>query len=207
MTSQGHGFVMENRVRVALGLEPRVNGTDIHDIDEISNETTSIKTTGSDLVCCGDPVRLWNYREDPRNHEMIVFKYVQEDDQTKRVTNTTILKIDQSFLDLLFGRATIDQIHELVNFIKNIPRGRRQTPNEKERIKTIKKSIPTGIIRLNPKIDSRQQRRLQCSFNMKDLKDFESIKGTAWRNLTIDPVINSPRRTRNPRLESQSVPV
>ena len=207
MSSQGHGFVMENRVRIELGLEPRANGTDIHDIDELPGETISIKTTGSDLVCCGDPVRLWNYREDSRNHEMIVFKYVQKDDKTKRVTNTTILKIDQSFLDRLFGRATIDQIHELVNLIKSIPKGRKQTPEEKKKIKTIKNSIPTGIIRLNPKIDSKQQRRLQCSFYMKDLLKFERIGGTAWRNLTIDPVINSPRRTRNSRLESQSVPV
>ena len=198
---------MENRVRIALGLEPRVNGTDIHDIDEIPNETTSVKTTGNDLVCCGDPVRLWNYREDPRNHEMIVFKYVQEDDKTKRVTNTTILKIDQSFLDRLFGRATIDQIRELVNLIKSIPKGREQTPDEKKKIKTIKNSIPTGIIRLNPKIDSKLQRRLQCSFYMKDLLKFERIEGAVWRNLIIDPVINSPRRKRNSRLESQSVPV
>jgi len=138
---------------------------------------------------------------------MIVFKYVQKDDKTKRVTNTTILKIDQSFLDRLFGRATIDQIHELVNLIKSIPKGRKQTPEEKKKIKTIKNSIPTGIIRLNPKIDSKQQRRLQCSFYMKDLLKFQRIEGTAWRNLFIDPVINSPRRTRNSRLESQSVPV
>ena len=63
---------MENRVRIALGLNPRANSTDIHDIDELPGETTSVKTTGSELVCCGDPVRLWNYREDSRNHEMIV---------------------------------------------------------------------------------------------------------------------------------------
>ena len=41
---------------------------------------------------------------------------------------------------------------------------------EKENIKTMKDKLQTGAIYLNPKIDSKNQRRLQCSFNR--FKDF-----------------------------------
>ena len=65
--SQKHGFTFENSCRKEIfEIDIESNNTDKHDIPKEKNkynknENCSIKTTGSDIVCCGDILRFYDY--------------------------------------------------------------------------------------------------------------------------------------------------
>ena len=84
--SQKHGFVIENEIRKKVfHLHPENNNTNIHDIPCTENkyndnENISIKTTGSNTVCCGDILRFYNYDFNDTN-TILVAVYKQEKDR------------------------------------------------------------------------------------------------------------------------------
>ena len=65
--SQKYGFIIENYIREnVFDIESQKNDINIHDIPKEKNklnenENCSIKTTGSNTICCGDLLRFYNY--------------------------------------------------------------------------------------------------------------------------------------------------
>jgi HJR/Mrr/RecB family endonuclease len=92
--------------------------------------------------------------------------YYEQIENTKNVRTITEVDLTDS-RDLLFGTLTRSQIEELVEVVKSVPKGRAPNPQEKNKIDSLRDSLQklSGAILLNIKIDSKKQRRLQCSFN------------------------------------------
>jgi hypothetical protein len=174
--SQEFGFHIENLVRTLVhGAPTKKNDVSIHDISKEENtldntETQSIKTTGGNNIDCGDVLRLfdYNYKE---KHTMIVFCYKQE--SSKRVINRILeLNMNEEFKKVLFGSVTREQIEELDKYIKGIPKNGR-TKEHSDTYKKMAKQLKeksNGWISYAPKVDSKSQRRLQCS--IRDLNNF-----------------------------------
>ena len=171
--SQSHGFIIENDIREkCFGLEYENNNTDRHDIPKEKNkhdenENCSIKTTGSNMIDCGDLLSFYGYDFDEKN-TIIVYKYKQIDDNHKKLENIYEINYNKECHKRLFGDVSIDVLKEYVDFVKSIPKHINKDELKKYRddYKKKKKEIQNKYklkINISPKVDSKTQRRVQCS--------------------------------------------
>ncbi len=144
------------------------------------------------------------------SYHVLVAMYAQDDiTKTKRITE--LVEIDLlGATEALFGTATRTDIAELDAAIKAVPRGRAPTPTEKAAIYALRDSLHAkiGALQLAPKMDSKSQRRLQCSFNR--FQEFLSTHShrviargppSAFRGRPLSTdTIESGRRVRHPRV-------
>ena len=209
--SQKHGFTLENYVRTnVFNLPEKKNDTNIHDIPKEKNrfnpnENCSIKTTGSDTICCGDILRLHGYNFEEEQNRIIVIRYNQT--ETHKVV-TCIYEIDYNLEchKLLFGDLTREVLEKYVNDVKSIPRNvkgkeAKNLFNYLDEKKRLEKEY-NSIIQINPKVDSSQS-RVQCSIPKFEttLKDFIIYKSppetpNIIRGNEIPESIESGRRIR-----------
>ncbi len=172
--SQEFGFYMENLVRTKIhGLPEKSNDTGIHDIPKAENkldptETQSIKTTGGSYVDCGSVLRFFDYDRSEK-HTMIVFRYEQKGD-VRAISEVVEISLTPEVMETLFGKVTREQIEALDTYVKSIPRNGRTVEHQVTYKKMAKEIQATsgGWISYAPKVDSKTQRRLQCSIRNLD---------------------------------------
>jgi len=168
--SQKHGFTFENDIRKNVFMLPtQSNDTKIHDIPYYkntlnSNENISIKTTGSNTICCADILRFYSYDFSKQN-TIIVIKYKQCDEY-KIIQTIYEINYNTECHDYLFGNLPKNIIEKYVENVKSIPTHIKG--DEAKKIfdylvekKKIKQKY-NNIIQINPKVDS-SQTRVQCS--------------------------------------------
>jgi hypothetical protein len=164
--NQQHGFLWESEIKTKVfGLIGPDPYTAVHDVDRSrnslnSNENVSIKTTGSETLCMGDALRVFCYEEGVE-HTCIAIRYDQGAEQK---TLTHVYELDLMQRELLWGRVTKEDIEALDTLVRSMPSGQRN-PDIDRAIKEKKAELNarSGAVRFNPKIDSKTQRRLQCS--------------------------------------------
>jgi len=218
--SQGHGFQFENIIKCQVfGLSPEKNNTCKYDIsctDNIwnNNECISIKSTKytkSSAICCGDILRFYEYDLTKQN-TIIVVCYKQDNYQNKSIKEIYEINYNKEFHKLLFGNITKPELIKYVEFIKNIPKGRVPV-RIKNDYKNIKKHLQTSYnmkITINPKVDSKNQRRVQCSIpNFTNLLEHNPCfiksysKSPILRGITITSLIYSGIRKRVTRSDTK----
>lgn len=205
--SQSHGFIFENIIKTEVfNLPDEKNNIEIHDIPCCknkfnNNENISIKTTKSNTVYCGDILRFFNYDFSNIN-TIIIIKYKQ-DENTKEIENIYEINYNKECHKLLFGNLTLDIIKNYNNYIKSIPNGNVSKEIKKKYIqdkKLIQQEFETKII-IHPKVDSKKQRRVQCSIPnfLETLKKFiiyktDCLNKNIIRNVSITKIIVSKKR-------------
>ena len=209
--SQSHGFFWENDIKKAVFmLDPEKNNTDIHDVPAEKNrfdntENISIKTSGSGYIGAGDIQRFFGYDNENHKNTIIVVDYSQQNDH-KVCNHTYELNYNKECQQLLFGSITKELIDEYVSLVKGIPAGTVEKSKKTEYIEKKKKlEQEHGMkIIINPKVDSKSQRRVQCTIpDFKEtLRDFITYKSQLStpnyiRNIPITSSIFSPTRKRN----------
>jgi len=210
MQSQMHGFTFENSIRSKIFNLPKENNSvyihDIHHSKNIlnMNENVSIKTTGSNTICCGDILRFYDY-DFLKTNTIIVIKYDQVSNE-KIIKNIYEIDYNKECHKLLFGELTYNKIKDYDLYIKNIPKG-KVSYNEKNKYLKYKKELEKDnncLIKINPKVDSKYQRRVQCSIsNFEDnLYNFIKYKSpyetpNMIRGNMIELSIKSHKRVRN----------
>jgi hypothetical protein len=164
--NQQHGFLWESEIKTKVfGLTGPDPYTAVHDVDRSRNtlnpnENVSIKTTGSDTLCMGDALRVFAY-EDGVDHTCIAVRYAQAAEQK---TLTQVYEIDLMQREMLWGSVTKGDIERLDTLVRSMPAGSRVAEIDRAITQTKKElNAKSGAIRFNPKIDSKNQRRLQCS--------------------------------------------
>jgi len=204
--NQSHGFLWESEIKTKvfgiLGPDPY---TAVHDVDRSRNtlnpnENVSIKTTGSDVLCMGDALRVFSYDEGVE-HTCIAIRYTQDAEQK---TLTHVYELNLMHRDLLWGHVVKEDIAELDALVRSMPPGRRDPGID--RAITMKKrelNAKSGAIRFNPKLNSTTQRRLQCT-----IPKFPTYPGLIT-SVTTEPLVRgiqiaafvlSGRRIRNRRV-------
>lgn len=167
--TQSHGFIWENEIREKVfKLKPCVNDTRKYDIPKIENrfnrnENISIKTTSSDNVYCGDVLRFYKSSETT----MIILKYKQQG-VYKRINEIIEINLEQKLKNILFGNIPIEPLKQYVEAVKNIPKGKVLNKDYKIQKNKLEKDF-NMMISISPKVDSKTQRRVQCSFSLKDI--------------------------------------
>lgn len=174
---QAYGFYVENEIREKIfGLEKNNNDTKIHDIPREENkynnfENISIKTTIKNTIYCGDILRFYDYKFDNNIiNTIIIVKY-------SCINNYNIISeiIEMNYTEglhtYLFGSASRAIIADFVKYVKNIPKNivncadlTTYRNNCISMSKNIMKSSKMNIA-INTKIDSKSQRRVQCSIS------------------------------------------
>lgn len=201
------GFTWEDNVLESVFQTRRGGYSDPHDCPKERNrfnpqENVSIKTTGSGTVFLSDVLRVYDYSPDDK-HTAIVIQYVQTDDRHKVLRRVYELSLDNK--SFLFGSVGRHEIEDLVKKIKSVPPGPVDI-NDLREIHAMKKELNarSGIVQFNPKLDSKKQRRLQCS--IPKFASYPSIllsqtNEPVVRGITIRDTLESGRRVRNARVE------
>jgi hypothetical protein len=204
--NQQHGFLWESEIKTKVfGLTGPDPYTAVHDVDRSRNilnpnENVSIKTTGGDTLCMGDALRVFAYEEGV-DHTCIAVRYDQREDQ--KILNH-VYEIDLMQRELLWGRVVKEDVEALDALVRSMPNGQRD-PAIDRAIKDKKKELndKSGAVRFNPKIDSKNQRRLQCS--IPKFPAYPALIKTATaeplvRGIQIAASVLSGRRVRNRRV-------
>ena len=171
--SQSHGKVWEREVGLILGASIEemqsidyISSTDLPSrLNRMHHVDNHCKATGSKLVCMGSAMNVFKHLKDDHTHLTIV-KYKQRSGW-KEVENTYQLEIT-GMLNEFFGDITYEDLLLLETSIKSLPPGRVDKATKDRVYNELKTGLQrkSGIISLNPKVDSKTQRRLQCSFNI-----------------------------------------
>jgi hypothetical protein len=212
--SQAHGLFWDSEIREKVfGLSSCKNDTKKYDICCSENkydieENISIKTSSNNNIDCGDILRFYN-GDFKHKYTIILIRYIQKASQ-KEIKQIIEINYNEELRNYLFGTITEEILTNYVNFIKNIPKG-----NVSEEIKKTYKKLKIQLqkthnmnINISPKVDSKAQRRVQCSITKIDelLKKFSQniisqSSHAIIRGIAITCCINSEPRKRNPKIK------
>ncbi len=155
-----------------------------------SDKDISIKTAKGRKVDCGDILRR---RAEPE-YDIIIGVWDQVGDKKIFHTEYTF-HIKPEHESILWGKMTYERLREFDSYIKSIPEGRtaqQDTKIERQVLKNIVEDS-NAQMRIHPKVDSKRQRRVQCSFNIDSL-----IKaGIPYEAKPIRLTVDSKSRTFN----------
>ena len=172
--SQKHGFVwqadiMANVYRVPAEVIATENYTATHDVPAAHNAldhvNLSIKTTGNaKRVDMGDALRIYDTIASGEAFHMVVIHWEQLEAQ-KRIVSINEVNLTGA-THALFGTLTREQIVALDTAVKAYPKGCSAKDPKCAPITALCDELcgKSGAIQMNKKIDSKSQRRLQCSF-------------------------------------------
>ena len=128
-----------------------------------SDKDVSIKTAKGRKVDCGDILR----RRSETEYDIIIGVWDQVGDM--KIFHTEYkLHIKPEHETLLWARMSYEKLREFNEYIKSIPEGRtaqQETKVERQVLKTITEDADAQM-KIHPKVDSKKQRRVQCSFNI-----------------------------------------
>ena len=200
MEVQQHGNYYEDlKTRQITGLDKKTydslksNGyTSGMDIMQglLSVSDYSIKTTNGNKIDCGDILR----RRQETDYNLVVGVYSQcEDNKVFHTEYTFFIRPEHE--SILWGKMNYNLLAEYVDYIKNIPAGKQAQQETKAKRTVLKNCISdkNALIKIHPKVDSKKQRRVQCSLKIKQL-----IKaGIDYKVTTIRETVHSPKRKFN----------
>jgi hypothetical protein len=197
---QAHGNVFEDIIiREFTGMSKneydklKPNGyTSTFDLVKgiITKSNYSIKTTGKMTVECADILK----RMEDKEYKLIVGCYNQKGEN--KIFHTQYEFFITSDDDTkLWGDMTYEQIVQFVNFVRAIPPGKGGQKNTLKERNILKEQIQckNSLMKINPKVDSKNQRRVQCSFKLKEML----LSGIPYIKKDINIIIQSKKRTFN----------
>ena len=155
-----------------------------------SDRDVSIKTAKGRKVDCGDILR----RRSETEYDIIIGVWDQVGDRKIFHTEYTF-HIKPEHETLLWGRMSYEKLREFNEYIKSIPEGRtaqQETKVERQVLKTITEDADAQM-KIHPKVDSKKQRRVQCSFNIDKL----IRAGVEYEARPIRLTVDSKTRTFN----------
>ena len=211
--NQNHGEILEDKiVQKVTGLNKaeydrtKPNGyTSPWDIDE-PHPLMSIKATGGDSIGSADIERFYDSL-DPNTQQkqwtMVVGQYLQVDDH-KEFQRIYEFYIDPKLHYDLFWSIPKKEIAEFAEYVRNIAPGKEaQLANIKvwkEKRTKLFEQYGKKLANIDAKIDSKKQRRTQCSVKISDLLSSGipyTIYDKEYLGIPLPYSIPSTRRKRN----------
>ena len=153
----------------------------------LSDKNRSIKTAKGNKVDCGDILRRMNEKE----YDVVVGQWRQDGDN-KIFHTEYIFNITPEDCDKLWGSMKYELVEEYDTFIKSIPHGKEAQQATKVERTSRKKILAdkNALMVIHPKVDSKKQRRVQCSFKIDKL----IASGVKYTKKDINSEVYSPKR-------------
>ena len=148
----------------------------------------SIKTTKNNTICCSDLLRKMKHND----YHLIVGVYKQDGKQKKFHTEYEFFITPEDY-DTLWGEMKYNDVEAFVNYVKSIPAGKEAQQSTKSVRKTFQEEVQCkkALFKINPKVDSKKQRRVQCSLHIDKL----IAAGIQYNKTAIDyTVVSGPRQ-------------
>ena len=150
----------------------------------------SIKTTKNNTICCSDLLRKMKHDD----YHLIVGVY-------KQVGKTKVFHTEYEFFitpadrEVLWGDMKYENVEAFVNYVKSIPAGKEAQQSTKSARNLFQEEVQckSALFKINPKVDSKNQRRVQCSLHIDKL----IASGVKYTTKTIDYVVESGPRKFN----------
>jgi len=191
--SQSHGLFWDSEIREKVfGLPACKNDTKKYDVGCTENkfnskENVSIKTSSNNNIDCGDILRF--YDGDFENRYTIILIRYRQTGNVKQIKEIIEIEYNLDLRNYLFGTITEPILNQYVTQIRSIPHG-PVSEDIKKMYKTKKTELQTLYnmkINISPKVDSKTQRRVQCSIPKVDnlLELFPQL----IISKTVDPMI------------------
>lgn len=200
MEVQAHGNQYEDRViRERTGMSKdeydakKENGyTSEFDLASglVVDYNGSIKTTKNNTICCSDLLRKMRHND----YHLIVGVYKQVGKQKKFHTEYEFFITPEDY-NTLWGEMNYDVVEEFVKYVKSIPAGKAAQQSTKPVRNTLQKEAQCkkALFKINPKVDSKNQRRVQCSLHIDKL----IAAGIQYNKTAIDyTVVSGPRKLK-----------
>lgn len=180
------GTAFEERIiQAKTGLSKSQTGiknNSIHDIPAgtyVSNngvnvvtKNVSCKATKDNSVDCGDISRFFNETTKDEDLEIVVGEY-EKSGNVASFNKITVFSISKEHQKTLWGGISSGVLNEFDEYVKSIPHGRAgQEANIqvwKDKRQAIYDTYNQGKMKIAAKIDKKKQRRVQCTFNIKDM--------------------------------------
>ncbi len=201
MEVQSHGNAYESLVIERLtgktkteydALKGKGGYTSAMDLVEglLVDKNYSIKVTNGNKVDCGDILR----RMSENNYTIVVGQW-RQDGNSKIIHTEYTFNIKPEDYNKLWGNMKYELVEEYDKFIKSIPAGKEAQQSTKEERTKRKNNITCkdALMVIHPKVDSKNQRRVQCSFKIDEMID----AGVEYTKMPINIVIKSKKRTFN----------
>lgn len=147
----------------------------------------SVKSSGRNSVDCADIIK----RMEQKEYRLIVGCYKQQGPNKVFHTEYEFFITPEDY-SKLWGSMTYESLKSYVDYVKNIPNGREAQRNTSKNRKALKKQIQCAyaLMTINPKVDSKTQRRVQCSFKL----DKMLLSGIKYIKRDINIIILSSKR-------------
>ena len=132
----------------------------------------SIKVTGNRSIGCSDILRFFKHCRDSE-FTMVLGVWKQISKTQKKYSEIYEIKFDPKTCKNVWGNMTEDMLTPFVEYVKSIEPGKEaQIANRKlwkEKRKAIYDKVEGCVMKIDAKIDSKNQRRVQCSVKIDDL--------------------------------------
>ena len=148
------------------------------------------KTTSSNTICCSDIQRMYGHGD----YTLIVGVYDQVNN--KKVFHTEYeFYIKKEDFSKLWGDTSVEKLNEYVDKVKSIEHGKEAQAEYQKVAEVWKQSVAddNALFVINPKVDSKKQRRVQCSLHIDRL----IAAGIDYDKRSIDYTVISSRRKFN----------
>jgi hypothetical protein len=163
---QNHGFVFENWVKNILGVEKLAsNYTQKWDIP--GETPVSVKCMGlTNALEFGSTVRIWEINE---TFTLVVGRWEQVGSK-KVIRSIDEIDITPEILIKMRGNITLEELRDFDKKIKSFPVGKdgQKSGIEYARKWKAERKDRMGLLTVTHKIDSKDQRRIQCNLNYKN---------------------------------------
>lgn len=157
---QNHGFAFEAEVIKTLNLKKDPNYTSTWDAWTEDGTPVSIKCiseTGN--IDCGSIVRMYQHFLRP-GWIMYLGRH-----RNKVITSVHKYIFTQEICEKLAGKLTLEEVRDLDLCIKSFGRGEHEKAREVAQLWKKENKDRMGLLTVQPKIDSKIQRRVQCGIN------------------------------------------
>ena len=187
MEEQNHGVVFESRIILAhTGVtkdeyQSKLKSayTASMDIQKgiLSDKNYSVKACKeAKKIYCGDALRFYAHCRDD-DFTIIMGAWKQTSKTMKTFYQIIEVDISKDKFSELWSDVEESALENFVNYVKSIPSGKQGQLDNKSKWKKLRDELykdNQGLIRIDAKIDSKSQRRVQCSIGVSDLlKNFE----------------------------------
>lgn len=146
-----------------------------------------VKSTGSNTVCCSDIQRMISHGE----YHLIVGVYDQVEDQKVFHTEYEFFFKEKDFTTL-WGNTNVEKLNEYVSKVKSVKKGAEGQKQYQLVAESWKSEVAddSALFTINPKVDSKKQRRVQCSLLIDKLIN----AGIEYTKKDISYIVKSKRR-------------
>lgn len=151
---QIHGFNFENAVKPLLGAQ-----SNSYTAEWDANDNISIKFIGSGTIDMGSIIRVFTHLQNP-GWQMILGRH-----RNKVCHSVYELTFTEEVCKALRGDLSLEMVTEFDKTIKSFEVGQHREARTYAKVWKLANKFRMGLLTVQPKIDSKSQRRVQCGIN------------------------------------------